>query len=24
MKISRKDGVTEISLTDFVNRQASW
>jgi hypothetical protein len=23
MKISRKDGVTEISLTDFVNRQAS-
>ena len=23
MKISRKDGVTEISLTDFVSRQAS-
>jgi hypothetical protein len=23
MKINRKDGVTEISLTDFVNRQAS-
>ena len=23
MKISRHDGVTEISLTDFVNRQAS-